>query len=75
MISDYAIEQKVIKYALENSYTLIANTNSSLQYIKVINNNKRQSLKWSKGTSFITLTENNISKKLSLNKLEDKNYE
>ena len=71
MISDYSIEQKVIKHALENSYTLIANTSSSLQYIKVINNNKRQYLKWSKGTSFIILTENNISKKLSLNELKD----
>ena len=73
MISDYSDEQKVIKYAKNNSYTLIANTGGALEYIKITNEEKRVYLKWAKGTHHIVLTEDSNSKKIDIIDLEREN--
>ena len=54
MINDYSVEQMIKKYAVENKYTLIANTFGSLEYIKYIDRNIN-TLKWSKGSDSVII--------------------
>ena len=68
MISDKESEIKVKKYANDNRYTILANTFGALEFVKYCYEEKRltEFLKWTKGSSVITVTREGISKKINL---------
>ena len=58
MICEKHKELKVLKYAKENYYTILANTFGSIEFVKYDDSTNRATkfLKWFKGTSKLTLT-------------------
>ena len=72
MICEREQEIKVINYANKNNYTMLANTFGTLQYVKYNykNGNYPMFLKWSKGSSTITITENKKETKFKLSELK-----
>ena len=58
MICERDKELKVLKYARENNYTIIANTFGSIHFVKYDNRGQSATkfLKWPKGSTKITLT-------------------
>lgn len=61
-------ELKVLKYAKENNYTILANTFGSIQFVKYDYENQRVAkfLKWPKGSNKITLTCNEVKTTVDL---------
>ena len=70
MISDYSTEQKIVKYAKKNLYTIIGDVGGALEYFKLTNDNKRVFLKWPKGMHHVILTKDGVSKKIDIVNLE-----
>lgn len=65
MISDKDKEDKVVKYADLNQYTILANTLGALEYIKYDCRKGKMTkfLKWSKGSDTIVIkTDKNVLK-------------
>jgi len=72
MTSEKEITDKIKNYAALNQYTILSNTFGMIEYIKFCyKKNKIVShLKWIKGSNFITITKNNISKKIDIGSLK-----
>ena len=68
MINDRESENKVKKYAIDNHYTILANTFGSLEYVKYCYKEMKAAafLKWSKGSDSITITKKGITKKIKI---------
>lgn len=71
MIDDYHVQKIVAEYALNNRYTLVANTPGSLEYVKFETGSTMSTMKWSKGSDTIIITVNNSNEKIKIEKIQD----
>mgnify|MGYP004123985631 CR=1 FL=1 len=72
MVNDRENELKVKRYAVDNHYTILANTFGTLEYVKYCNGENRitKFLKWSKGSDLVTISISGNSKKIKINNLD-----
>ena len=71
MLTERDNEIKVVKYAKQNHYTILANTFGSLEYVKYCFKDCRTTefLKWSKGSDSITITKRGVTQKINLSEI------
>tara|TARA_B100000674_G_C37015692_1_gene547534 strand:+ start:57 stop:278 length:222 start_codon:yes stop_codon:yes gene_type:complete len=71
MITERDNEIKVMNYAADNHYTILANTFGALEYVKYCYKNCKTTefLKWPKGSDTLTITKEGVSKKIKLSEL------
>jgi hypothetical protein len=72
MISEKEIENKIIRYANLNQYTILANTFGFIEYVKYSYESSKllEHLKWYKGSNSITITKDGNSKKINIDSLD-----
>ena len=68
MINDRENEIKVKKYADANHFTILANTFGCLEYVKYCYKASKTTafLKWPKGSNYMSIIQEGITKKISL---------
>ena len=71
MVSDQEKENKVIKYAKENNYTILANTHGALEYVKydIVKSRMTTFMKWPKGSDTVMLSIDGNVTKVEIDKL------
>ena len=70
MVDDYPIERKIRQYAIENNFTLVANTPGTLEYVKYNKNSTTMTImRWPKGSKSVVINKGSGEERINLNNL------